>query len=229
MSRSTLQALLDGVLAIVRNACLRLCVNHLDDPDAAAAAVAATKAQLLQHERVLTDDETFSDDVRRQLALLVAHAADSDTDSDTDPDLLAMLVCDSGALLCAEDFLWLLNLATTTDLAHDAAIHRLLPRLVDPTRIDHVNAVLGIDQASPLYSALSRWLGTCDLTDPDVIEIREYWQRMRERRARRDNPQVDIEERIVTQLDNFERGDPTPLCQDRVRQDRILKHCVEGE
>jgi hypothetical protein len=65
----------DGVLARMRNACLKLCANHLTDPDATAAAVAAAKAQLLQHERVLNDDESLPDNARRQLAILVAHAA----------------------------------------------------------------------------------------------------------------------------------------------------------
>lgn len=193
----------DGVLARVRNACLKLCANHFNDPDAAAAAVTATKAQLLQHNRVLTDDESFPDDARRRLALLIARAADTDTDT----DLLAMLVCDPGALLSADDFLWLLDLAREKDAVEDDAIHRLLPRLVDPTRIDHVHAVLGVNHASSVRSALSYWLDTCHLTDPAVAEIRANWQRMRERRARRENLQDNIEDHIVTHLDNFESGD----------------------
>jgi hypothetical protein len=174
----------DGVLARVRNACLKLCANHLHDLTAATAAVAATKAQLLQHERVLTNDESLPDHIRRQLALLVAQA----TDDDTNPDLLVMLICDSGALLSADDLHWLLDLANTADPTQIPAIHSLLPRLVDPTRIDHANAVLNIDQASPLRPAFSPWLDTCRLDDPAVLKIQEDRRRIRERRAGRANP-----------------------------------------
>lgn len=194
----------DGLLAKVWNACLKLCADYLDDPDAATAAVAAATARLLQHKRVLTDDESFPDDVRRQLALLVA----STTDTYAHPDKVAMLVCDTEALLSADDFLWLLDYAGTPEAARDQAIHRLLPRLVDPTRIDHANAVLGLDQTSPLREALAYWLDTCDLTDPAVAEVRAHQRRIQEQQSSRENPQDGIEERIVTHLDAFESGDP---------------------
>ncbi len=195
----------DGVIGRVRNACLKLCVDHLDDPAAAAAAVTVAKVQLLRHDRILADGDTLPEEGRRQLALLIAHADDPETDA----DLLAMLICDSGALLSQDDFLWLFDLASTPDLAYDKAIHNLLHRLVDPSRIDHVNAVLNLQQDSPLRSALRYWLDTCDLTAPEVVEFRANRQRMLERRTRRTRPDDDIAERIGIHLDGFENGDLT--------------------
>jgi hypothetical protein len=195
----------NGLIARVRDACIKLCVDHLDDPAAAVAAVAAAKVQLLHHDRILVDGEILTEHARRRLALLTAHA----DGPDTDVDLLAMLVCDSGALLTHDDFLWLFDLAGTPDLVHDKAVHNLLHRLVDPSRTDHVNAVLSVRHDSPLRSALSYWLDTCDLTAPEVVEFRANRQRMLERRARRTGPDNDIAERIATHLDEFENGDLT--------------------
>jgi len=196
----------DGdVLGRVRNACLKLCVNHLDDPDAAAAAIAVTKIQLVEHDRVLADNESLTVGARRKLALLVAQAADADTDA----DLLALLVCGSGALLTTDDFFWLLDLAAAANADDQATIHRLLAHLVDPTRSDHANAVLSLDPASPLRPVFAYWLGTCDLTDPAVVEVWTAWQRRRERRARQENSEDDFDDQIATHLDRFENGEPT--------------------
>lgn len=189
-----------SILDIVRNACLKLCAKHLDNAGAAAAAAAAAKAQLLRHDRVWADDESFPTDTRRRLALLITDAAASDVDA----EILSSVICDC-TLLSADDFLWLLDLAREPN-AHEAAL-RLLPRLVDPTRIEHANAVLEIDAASPLRPALRYWLDTCDLADPAIAEVRANWQRIRERQASRENPHDDVEHRIIDHLNEVDSGD----------------------
>jgi hypothetical protein len=189
-------------LARVRDACLKLCAHHLDNPVAAAAAVATATARLLSHDRILTEDESLPVDVRRRLSLMIVreHPAKA--------SLAAAMIHGSGALLSAEDFLWLLDRAGSADPAERAAIHALLPWLVDSTRFDHADAVLSLDEGSPMRPVFGNWLGVVDLADPAVAETRRRHQRLLEQRRRRDHPHDDIEDRIVTQLDRFERGDP---------------------
>jgi hypothetical protein len=197
----------DRLLAELRNAAIRVCAAHLDQPHARTAAVSACRRRLQADEPPLPEDvggfAALSEEHRQELGLAVADGADR--------DLLVRIAGygSSGELLRPEDLPWLLKIYDNASAKTQAELDVLISCVFRADYPAHAHAALELPVGHPLVNGpLSTWLQTVDLSSEQATKARELWRPWAERRARQ-NPirPDDVDTWIEDNLGRGEAGD----------------------
>ncbi|MBY6438005.1 hypothetical protein HQ602_16620 [Rhodococcus kroppenstedtii] len=177
----------DPRISTLIHSAFRLAIGNLNTPYALRTIQMIVQARATRYADLfpeLKDSPSFLDTYERR-RLLTSLFIDADDD-------LVLAIADPTnfqdyKLLRNSDFDWLVSCCAAesgTLQRNYAQALRLLFSLEDR---NHIDTTLELPATHPAAEALAYWRGTCDLTSPEIIERRAFYNRLKQRKERREN------------------------------------------
>ncbi|MGW6172132.1 hypothetical protein ACWF5H_01445 [Arthrobacter sp. NPDC055138] len=196
--------------AELKDACLALCSDHLEQPAARTAALTAVRRRLKQFRPIRGERgervAPWPDARRHALILALIEEADSQ-------ELIGLVDHQGeGDILHPKDLPWLITQLDQSREAGTEALETLIVHLFNPNNLEHANTLASLPEDHPLVTgSLKHWCGSIDLNSPQAAHQREQWESFTLPRRRKSDAEVsqsdEVDQWIAHNLDLFEQGD----------------------
>lgn len=210
----------DSRIASLEEAILALCLTHLDQGSALAAAT------LIARHRAQEFQPLFSASVTPpfQLPVPTRRALAMSALEDEDPTLIGAMTDRLGAhgpaLLCTEDFDWLMDQYVVSTGVQQSNLGIALQLIADPDDRSQLDRVLGLPDDHPVAPVFVSWRGPIDLESPTADTGREILRlnsktkrRIAERKEKSEAVDAQVRREIAEFSPRARDGDSTAFWQ----------------